>query len=493
MFNVATWGMPMVVKRFRVALSFPGEYRTFVARVAKSLARQLGKERVFYDHYFEAELARPDLDTYLQQLYHDEAELIVVFLCAEYERKEWCGLEWRAIRDLLKRKQASAIMPMRFDDTHVPGLFSIDGYVNLSNRKPGAVARLILQRLTILEAEIHPSITAQLPAGPTTSGRSTERPFLPLDAGGIIPSHLSTPNAQEVDHNDGFIALDQALASTPEHHEAWQHMDAQFEAVHRRLEERGPDHYVIEAHSERAQRELRLLLKQRSLTPDRVRQTLMTLAQRVTDGELRYAERAIRAQVQYWAARLHALQPATLPDARDYLAQLQHTDPGADTRIIDALILEAEGNVNGALQMLHDIDLPDGRATFFTTLFRRRGAEVALSWFDARPGRDNPSFLTGLGWSNVAIGLAEVDRWEEATERLAAAPEHVEEWPDLAFVEGVINAAMLLPVEWRQYALQMHLFHEGLRPVEGVDAVDSATSLWTHVGTCSSTSSFSHD
>ena len=65
----------MIRKRFRVALSFPGEHRTFVAQVARSLARQLGKERVFYDRYFEAELARSDLDTYLQRLYHDEAEL----------------------------------------------------------------------------------------------------------------------------------------------------------------------------------------------------------------------------------------------------------------------------------------------------------------------------------------------------------------------------------------------------------------------------------
>src|SRR5439155_25523724 len=43
-------------------------------------------------------------------------------------------------------------------------------------------------------------------------------------------------------------------------------------------------------------------------------------------------------------------------------------------------------------------------------------------------------------------------------------------WPVLVFVEGVVNVAMLLPVEWRQYALEMHLFHEIVRPIEGVDA-----------------------
>jgi hypothetical protein len=56
-------------------------------------------------------------------------------------------LEWRAIRDLIKKKQASAIMPFRFDETHIPGLFSIDGYIPICDRQPGEVAKLILERL----------------------------------------------------------------------------------------------------------------------------------------------------------------------------------------------------------------------------------------------------------------------------------------------------------------------------------------------------------
>ena len=136
-------------KRFDVALSFPGEYRKQVSAIAEKLSKALGQERVFYDKYYEAELARPDLDTYIQAIYHDQSELIVVFLCAEYERKEWCGLEWRAVRDLLKKKQTAAIMPMRFDDTQIPGLFSLDGYIDIANRNADEVAKLILQRLDL--------------------------------------------------------------------------------------------------------------------------------------------------------------------------------------------------------------------------------------------------------------------------------------------------------------------------------------------------------
>ena len=33
-----------------------------------------------------------------------DTNLIVVVLCADYQQKEWCHLEWRAIRDLIKKR-----------------------------------------------------------------------------------------------------------------------------------------------------------------------------------------------------------------------------------------------------------------------------------------------------------------------------------------------------------------------------------------------------
>jgi small GTP-binding protein len=140
---------PKSRKRFDVALSFPSERREYVKKVADRLASQLGSERVFYDANYQAELARPDMDTYLQEIYHDKAELLVVFLCAEYKKKEWCGLEWRAVRDILKQKKTADIMPVRLDNTNIPGLFSIDGYIDAKGRDPAEIADLILQRLRL--------------------------------------------------------------------------------------------------------------------------------------------------------------------------------------------------------------------------------------------------------------------------------------------------------------------------------------------------------
>ena len=138
----------MSTKRFQVALSFPGEQRAYVAQVANALAERLGREQVFYDEWYTAELARPNLNKYLQDLYHQQAELIVPFLCADYERKEWCGLELRAILDLLKQRQDQAIMPLRFDDSSVDGFLSIDGYIDLRQYTPEQTAAFILQRIT---------------------------------------------------------------------------------------------------------------------------------------------------------------------------------------------------------------------------------------------------------------------------------------------------------------------------------------------------------
>jgi hypothetical protein len=163
--------------RFKIALSYPGERRDFVKQVADRLADQVGRDRVLYDRYYEAEFARPGLATYLQHLYHDESELIAVFLCTDYERKEWCGLEWRAVLDLIKQRQAATVMPLRFDDTEIPGLFSIDGYVWIGGRTPQEIADLILQRMNINASHTPappPSSTSTSPmATPPSPGLQT--------------------------------------------------------------------------------------------------------------------------------------------------------------------------------------------------------------------------------------------------------------------------------------------------------------------------------
>src|SRR6059058_1228445 len=102
-------------KRFRIAFSFAGEKRDFVAQVAAILAKRFGKDKILYDKYHEAEFARSDLAFHLPALYHEEADLVVAVLCKDYDRKEWCGLEWNTIYGLIKKRKVDEVMLSRFD------------------------------------------------------------------------------------------------------------------------------------------------------------------------------------------------------------------------------------------------------------------------------------------------------------------------------------------------------------------------------------------
>ena len=90
---------------------------------------------------------RPNLDVFLQKIYRDRSDLVVIFLCEAYAEKQWCGLEWRAIRDLIKFKRDDQIMFVRFDDAQVEGVFSLDGYIDARINSPEQVADFIIQRV----------------------------------------------------------------------------------------------------------------------------------------------------------------------------------------------------------------------------------------------------------------------------------------------------------------------------------------------------------
>ncbi|ACV36366.1 TIR domain-containing protein [Accumulibacter sp.] len=135
--------------RFRVALSFAGEHRLYVRDVASALTEKLGREAVFYDYNFKSQTAVPDSDLLLQHIYHDQSDLVVVFLGGNYQGKEWCGLEWRAVRDLIKKRDGKRIMFFRFDNVPVDGVFSLDLAIDCGEHSSAEAASLILERLQV--------------------------------------------------------------------------------------------------------------------------------------------------------------------------------------------------------------------------------------------------------------------------------------------------------------------------------------------------------
>ena len=135
---------------FDVALSFPGEVRGVVEEVARNLEHLIGPNAYFYDANYVAQLARPRLDLFLQDIYRNRSKLIVVFISADYQNKDWCGIEFRAISDIIAKRDDQRIMFVRTDDGAVEGVFNTDGYVDARDHNPSKIAEFIKERAELL-------------------------------------------------------------------------------------------------------------------------------------------------------------------------------------------------------------------------------------------------------------------------------------------------------------------------------------------------------
>jgi TIR domain len=130
--------------RFDVALSFAGEDRNYVDNIAAQL-RERGL-RVFYDKYEQATLWGKDLYEHLDKVYQQEARYCVLFASEHYARKVWTTHERRSAQARALNNKEEYILPVRFDDTEIPGLRPTIGYVDTRSTTPDEIIDLILQK-----------------------------------------------------------------------------------------------------------------------------------------------------------------------------------------------------------------------------------------------------------------------------------------------------------------------------------------------------------
>nr|MDT0660008.1 TIR domain-containing protein [Micromonospora sp. DSM 115978] len=130
---------------FDVALSFAGEDRVFVDRVAKIL-RDNGT-RVFYDEFEVLTLWGLDLYTVLDDVYRHKSRYAVVFASENYSRKMWTSHERRSAQARALQEKESYLLPVRLDNSLVPGLRPTIGYIDGSIRGPEEVAKLIIAKI----------------------------------------------------------------------------------------------------------------------------------------------------------------------------------------------------------------------------------------------------------------------------------------------------------------------------------------------------------
>lgn len=126
---------------YDVALSFAGEDRAYVEKVARLL-----KERgvgVFYDRYEEVELWGKDLYTHLDDVYRNKARYCIMFISRHYKEKLWTNHERESAQARAFTENEDYVLPARFDDTEIPGIRPTVGYISLKNMAPEEFVELV--------------------------------------------------------------------------------------------------------------------------------------------------------------------------------------------------------------------------------------------------------------------------------------------------------------------------------------------------------------
>jgi hypothetical protein len=131
--------------QYDVCLSFAGEDRGYVRKVAGALSR-LGV-RVFFDEYHEAELWGKDLYAHLDDVYSNAARYCVLFVSRHYADKIWTNHERQSAQARAIKEHAEYILPARFDKTVVPGLRHTVHYIDLQKTTPERLAALLREKV----------------------------------------------------------------------------------------------------------------------------------------------------------------------------------------------------------------------------------------------------------------------------------------------------------------------------------------------------------
>lgn len=128
---------------YDVALSFAGEDRN----IAESIASLLKEKniRVFYDE--DETLWGKDLYEYLADIYSNRAKYCIVFISQSYANKRWTNHERKNAQARAFRENEEYILPLRIDDTSIPGITDTTAYLDLRNISEKDVVQAMVNKL----------------------------------------------------------------------------------------------------------------------------------------------------------------------------------------------------------------------------------------------------------------------------------------------------------------------------------------------------------
>ncbi|MEW6033430.1 MAG: TIR domain-containing protein [Chloroflexota bacterium] len=132
--------------KYDIALSFAGEDREFAESLALALVER--GVRVFYDKFELAELWGKDLSEHFHYIYSQGARFFVPLISKAYaEKRGWPCLERQSAQERQLEGETGYILPLRIDETPMPGLPATIGYIKVSDHSVTEIADIVVRKL----------------------------------------------------------------------------------------------------------------------------------------------------------------------------------------------------------------------------------------------------------------------------------------------------------------------------------------------------------
>ena len=129
-----------------VAISYARKQRDYAKRVADILKAK--GVRVFFDLFFETKMWGKELPEYLMNVYYKESRFCMIFISEDYVSKAWPTFELKcAIARSVENMNEDYILPIRFDNSEVPGLNPTITYISAKEKTPEDIARMFTEKL----------------------------------------------------------------------------------------------------------------------------------------------------------------------------------------------------------------------------------------------------------------------------------------------------------------------------------------------------------
>lgn len=130
---------------FDIAISYAGEDRAIANHLFELL--QVRNISAFYDINEQANMWGKDLIEHLTDVYENKARYCLILISKNYPTKPWTQVERRSAQARAFRQPGEYILPVRLDDTEIPGLLSTIAYLDLRHQSVEEIADQVVKKL----------------------------------------------------------------------------------------------------------------------------------------------------------------------------------------------------------------------------------------------------------------------------------------------------------------------------------------------------------